>query len=94
MELNFKGSFFRDLNNIGNKYLLIAVKEKIEEAKRAKSSAQISRLKQLKTRKRVWYKIEVRTKHNNKIYWILCVVRKNLIEFRRIKPEMYFKRKY
>ena len=94
MELNYKGSFLRDLDNISNKYLLIAVSKKIQEIKSANSTAQISRLKRFKAYTDIWYKIEIRSENNNKIYWILCTIKNNLLELRRIKPEIYFKKHY
>ena len=94
MELNYKSSFLRDLDNIGNKYLLVAVSKKIQEVKSANSPAQISRLKRFKAYTDTWYKIEIRSEHNNKIYWILCTIKNNLMELRRIKSESYFKKHY
>lgn len=94
MELIYKGSFRRDYNSIGNKELIKAIKNKIEEIKSAKTATHISRLKRFRTHTDTWYKIEVHTEHGNKIYWILCTIRNNLVEFRRIKPENFFKKNY
>ena len=94
MELKYKGSFFRDLESISNKYVLQSLKEKILEIESAKASNQISRLKLFKARKRIWYKIELRPHFTKKIYWILCVITEGAIDFRRIKPESFFKKKF
>jgi hypothetical protein len=94
MELNFKGSFLRDLEKIQNKYLLKALSDKIREIKSAKNSTQISQLKKFKAYKSIWYKIEIHQEHGNKIYWLLCIIRKNKVEFRRIKTESFFKKNY
>ena len=94
MELVYKGSFFRDLDNINNRYLILAVKDKIHQIESAKTPLQISQLKQFRARSKVWYKIEITVNHNNKIYWMLCVIRKNIVELRRIKPEIYFKKHF
>lgn len=94
MELTFKGSFFRDLDDFKNKYLALAVKEKIKEIESAKKLSQISHLKQFRSRSKVWYKIEISVKQNRKIYWMLCTVRKNFVVLRRIKPETFFKKNF
>jgi len=94
MELNSKGSFYRDLDNINNKYLLQAIKKKIAEIKRAKDISHISHLKRFRTYSRSWYKIEIIPEHSGKTYWILCTIRNNLVELRRVKPESYFKKNY
>ena len=94
MELSYKGSFFRDLDDINNRYLVLAIKEKINEIESVKKQEQISRLKQFRKRSKVWYKIEIHVKNNSKIYWMLCIIRKNNVELRRIKPESYFKKNF
>jgi len=94
MELTYKGSFFRDLDKISNRYLLQAVKKKIKEIQSAKSPLQISSLKKFRSLYRIWYKIEIQTEQNNKIYWILCTIKNNAVEFRRIKTEQFFKNNY
>ena len=94
MELIYKGSFRRDYKSIANRELIKSIKKKIDEIKSAKSLSQISRLKKFRERQKVWYKIEIHTAQKGKIYWILCVIRNETIEFRRVKPESYFKRKF
>lgn len=94
MELRYRGTFFRDLDNIKNQYVLLAVKNKITEIKIAKSITQISRLKQFRERKRIWYKMEIRPAYGKKIYWFLCIIEKNSVELRRIKPETFFKKHF
>ncbi|MBL7893539.1 MAG: hypothetical protein JNL63_12975 [Bacteroidia bacterium] len=94
MELRYRGSFRRDYNSIGNKELIKALKKTIVEIKAAKNTSQISRLKRFKARSHNWYKIESRTVHGGKIYWILCVIRNNVVELRRVKPESFFKKNY
>lgn len=92
MELVFRGSFFRDWDNITNRELSKAIEEKKNEIKAAKNLSQISYLKKLRIRTS-WYKIELRL-NQRKIYWILCVIQppKGKIEFVRLKPEVYFKK--
>jgi hypothetical protein len=94
MELIYKGSFRRDTNSIANKELMKALKRKIDEIKSANSVSQISRLKRFRARNKIWYKIEIHTAQGNKIYWILCIIRNNVVEFRRLKPESYFKKNF
>ena len=94
MELSFKGSFFRDLDVINNRYVATAIKEKITQIESAKKIAQISRLKQFRSRSKVWYKVEIVVKQNNKIYWMLCTIRNDAVVLRRIKPESYFKKNF
>ena len=72
----------------------LAVKEKINEIESAQTTTQVSYLKQFRSRSKIWYKIEITVKQNNKIYWMLCVIRKNNVELRRIKPEIYFKKNF
>ncbi len=92
MELVFRGSFFRDWDNINNKELSKAIEEKKNEVKAAKNLSQISHLKKLRIRT-IWYKIELPIS-KRKIYWILCVIQQqtNRIEFVRLKSEGYFKK--
>ena len=94
MELNYKGSFFRDLDNISNRYLMIAIKKKIQEIASAKSLAHVSYLKRFKAYTDTWYKIEIHPEHNDKVYWILCIIKNNVLELRRVKSETYFKKHY
>ena len=90
MELVIRGSFFRDWDNISSRELSKAIEKKKNEVKAAKNLSHISHLKKLRIRA-VWYKIELRL-NRRKIYWILCVVSKNRMEFIRVKPEGYFKK--
>ncbi len=94
MELNYKGSFRRDYNSIGNRELIKALEKKITEIKKAKDISRVSHLKRFRTYTRNWYKIEIAPEHGDKTYWILCTIRNNLVELRRVKPESYFKKNY
>lgn len=94
MELIYKGTFRRDYNLINNKELIKALKKKFDEIRFAKNISKITSLKQFKARERIWYKIEVRAEYGNKKYWILCIIRKNIVEFRRVKPESFFKKHF
>ncbi len=94
MELRYRGAFFRDLDKIKNRYILHAVKSKVTEIRAAKGINQISRLKQFRERNRIWYKTEIRPAHGRKIYWILCIIQKNIVELRRIKSEIFFKKRF
>ena len=90
MELIFRGTFRRDYKNIGNKDLFNALGKKIKEVKSAGNAHQIQHLKKLRkydTR----FRIELRLRQK-KIYWILCVLSGNKIEFVRLKPEGFFKK--
>jgi hypothetical protein len=94
MELNYKGTFRREYNALGNRELIKALKKKIAEIKKVKDISHISRLKRFRTYTRSWYKIEITPEHSDKAYWILCTIRNNVVEFRRLKPEGYFKKNY
>ena len=89
MELVIRGSFFRDWDNLLGRALNNAIKSKTDEIKAAKGISQISHIKKLRTRN-IWYKIEIKTQQ--KVYWILCVIHKDKIEFVRLKPESFFKK--
>lgn len=66
MELSYKGSFFRDLDEVNNRYVLMAVKEKIAEIKSAKNTKNISQIKQFKSRSKTWFKTEITVKQTEK----------------------------
>lgn len=90
MQVIVKGSFHRDWKELRNRKLSETLLQKIEEAESSENISQISSLKKLKIYKSR-YKIEI--KAGRKIYWALCAVWKNKIEFIRLKPESYFKKK-
>jgi len=89
MQIVIKGSFYRDWNSIGNKELSKALKNKIDEVELAKNITRISHLKKLRNYS-MRYKIEIAA--GSKIYWALCIIRENKIEFLRLKSEKYFKK--
>jgi hypothetical protein len=89
MELIIRGSFFRDWDNLSGRALSKAIAEKTDEIRAAADVSHISHLKKLRTRN-IWYKIEL--KSQRKVYWILCVIHKDKIEFVRLKPESFFKK--
>ncbi len=89
MRIVIKGSFYRDWTNIDNKELSKTLQKKIEEVESAKNISQISYLKKLRNYS-ARYKIEIIV--GKKIYWALCVIRDNKIEFLRLKSETYFKK--
>jgi len=89
MQIVIKGSFYRDWNKLDNKELSKILLKKITEVESAKNISQISHLKKLRNYS-ARYKIEL--KAGRKIYWTLCVLRENKIEFLRLKSETYFKK--
>ena len=90
MELTFRGTFRRDYQNISNKDLFKALAKKINEVKAAGHLNEIQHLKKLR-KYETRYRIELRLSQK-KIYWILCVVIANKMEFVRLKPERFFKK--
>lgn len=89
MQLVVKGSFYRDWKKIQNKELSKTLRTKIDEIESVRNSSQISRLKKLRNYS-ARYKIEIIA--GKKIYWILCIISGNKIEFLRLKSETYFKK--
>lgn len=89
MQIVIRGSFYRDWSKIGNKELSKILHKKIEEVESAGNISQISRLKKLRNYS-ARYKIEIIVR--KKIYWALCIVKENKIEFLRMKSETYFKK--
>jgi hypothetical protein len=90
MELKFRNSFFRDLDNIKSQNLKTAIQKLLVKAQTASSPASISGMKQLKRTKAFEYKIELKV--HTKVYWILCDIQKERIVFIRIKSEAWCKR--
>lgn len=89
MQVIIKGSFHRDWSNTGHRGLSRILQQKIVEVESAKSISQISHIKKLRNYSSR-YKIEIIS--GKKIYWALCIVRENKIEFVRLKTEVYFKK--
>jgi hypothetical protein len=90
MELKFRNSFFRDLDEIKNRSLKLAVQKLLIKAKKLTTPVSLSGLKQLKRTKAFEYKIELKVQ--TKVYWILCDIQQEQIEFIRIKSEAWCKR--
>lgn len=90
MELTYKGTFLRDWRGYSSRELTRALKDIIVLLENAESPDQIPRLKRLRAR-RSWHKIEIVTE-SGKIYWVLCVIRKNTVELVRVRSEVYFKK--
>ena len=89
MELTFRNSFFRDLDNISSRESNRALQQLIDKISKAESLTAIPRLKQLKRTRSYECKIELRVQ--SKIYWILCDAYSSRIEFIRIKSEAWCK---
>ena len=89
MELIYRNSFFRDLDNIGSREPSYEIEELIPKISKAHSISAIPGMKQLKRSKAYEYKIELHVQ--TKIYWILCDVYDNRIEFIRMKSESWCK---
>ncbi len=89
MELTSKNSFYRDLDNIGSRAPGIEVDILIQRIYQADSVSSVPGMKQLKRSKQFEYKIEL--KIQTKIYWILCDVYTDRIDFVRIKSEAWCK---
>ena len=89
MELTYRNSFFRDLDNIGSREPSRQIEKLIQQIGKADSISSIHRIKQLKRSKEYEYKIELHVQ--TKIYWILCDVYNKRIEFIRIKSEVWCK---
>ena len=89
MHLDIKGSFYRDWKEISNRELSKLLREKIDEIESAHGISKISHLKKLR-KFSSRYRIEISV--GKKVYWILCIVWENKIEFVRLKSETYFKR--
>jgi hypothetical protein len=90
VELTFRNSFFRDLDNINSKGPNREIEKLIPKVISADSVFGIPRMKQLKHSKQFEYKIELRVQ--TKIYWILCDVHNDKVEFIRIKSETWCKK--
>ena len=89
MELLFKNSFFRDLDGIGSKAPAKELEKLLQKISAAQSVSSVPRLKHLKRSKQFECKIELPVQ--TKVYWILCDVYGNKIEFIRIKSETWCK---
>ncbi len=90
MELSYKNSFFRDLDELKSKALKIALRKLIVTAASANSLTSIQGLKRLKRTSLFEYKIELKVQ--SKIYWVLCDATKDGIIFIRIKSEAWCKK--
>ena len=89
MDLTSRNSFFRDLDNIGSRTPNIEIAKLIRKIEQADSVLSVPRMKQLKRSRRFDFKIELKVQ--TKIYWILCNVYTDRIEFVRIKSEAWCK---
>jgi len=89
VELTFRNSFFRDLDNIGSRAPNKEIERLIAIISKASSTSSVPRMKQLRHSKQFEYKIELKVQ--TKIYWILCDVHSGKIEFIRIKSEAWCK---
>ena len=89
MELIYRNSFFRDLDSIGSREPSREIEKLIPKISKAYSVSTIPGMKQLKRSKEYEYKIELYVQ--TKIYWILCDIYDNRIEFIRIKSEVWCK---
>ena len=89
MELITKKSFLRDWDNIGNKGLNNAIEDLSKRIAKATSVTQIPRMKRLRNGAHQ-FKIEIRVQ--TKIYWIICIVLSNKVQFVRIKSETWCKK--
>lgn len=89
MELITKKSFLRDWDNIGGKGLNSAIEDLAKRISKADSVSQIPRMKHLRNGVRL-FKIEIRVQ--TKIYWIICDVLSNKVQFVRVKSETWCKK--
>jgi len=89
VELEFKNSFFRDLDNIGSREPRKVVERLIFRINRASSISEVQGAKILRNHTHT-YKIEFHVQ--SKTYWITCNVLKDKVMFLRIKSETWFKK--
>ena len=89
MDLNIRNSFFRDWDNIGSRELNREIESITHKVRKASSLSGINRMKKLLGYAHK-YKIEIRA--HTKIYWILCEVFGNRIDFYRLKSEDWCKK--
>ena len=89
MELIFKNSFFRDLDNIGSRAPNKEIEKLLLKISKAETLSSIPGLKQLRHTKQFEYKIELKVQ--TKVYWILCDAYSDRIELIRIKSETWCK---
>jgi hypothetical protein len=89
VELIFKNSFFRDLDNIGSRAPKKEIEKLILKISPARTISTIPGIKQLHRTKQFEYKIELKVQ--TKVYWILCDVYSDKIELIRIKSETWCK---
>ena len=83
MNLVFKPKFRRDVDKINNRELLIALKDKISQIKKAEDQTNITGLKLLRGYTH-HYRIIVKT--DKQSYRIGAVIRKNTVSFVRFLP--------
>jgi len=89
VELIFKNSFFRDLDNIGSRAPNKEIEKLLLKISKAETLSSIPGLKQLRHTKQFEYKIELKVQ--TKVYWILCDAYSDRIELIRIKSETWCK---
>lgn len=89
MELAFRNSFFRDLDNIGSRAPNKEIENLFLIISKAQILSSIPGIKKLRHTKQFDYKIELKVQ--TKVYWILCDLYANKIELIRIKSETWCK---
>jgi hypothetical protein len=89
MELRYRNSFFRDLDNISNRALGRTIENLIQKIEIADSPIGVPRLKRLKWTREYECKIELQVQ--TKTYWILADIHGKQLQFVRIKSEAWCK---
>ena len=86
MNIQFRGSFFKDLRSINNKNLLDRIRKTIEFIEKAQKLPDIANLKKLKGRS-IYYRIRVGeyriglTIENDTVAFIRCLNRKEIYRY-------------
>ncbi len=89
MELAYRNSFFRDLDNISNRGLNNSIESLIKKIGKCTTVDGIPRLKKLKRTRAFEFKIELLVQ--TKSYWILADIHGKHLVFVRIKSEAWCK---
>ena len=90
MELQFRNSFFRDLNILKSRALKQSLQSLLQKIESAKSINTIQGIKLMRHTTQFEFKIELKVQ--TKIYWLLCDLYQDRIEFIRIKSETWCKK--